>query len=641
MSADGGFPQISSGSHTAVRFRRKVIKMEESNISKGGVFRIEAAGDAQTTARILARQLTERGFAVGEGSPALTIRLTILPDGMPEEGFRIESRAGQVNISAVSKAGLHFGAGAFLRRLGFHADGSVTVPAMSFSDKPKMPWRAVMTCYHRQDNGYKDWDVERERLFMEDMAFWGAGMAMFSPLNMWQRNSRTFVPGTPENDDWKTMAAMPETADALGLKYGMLNVPNDVFRDDLEHCRTSVPGAGPMIFAEQPCACPSDPRAWEIILKRREEFFSRMKRIDFLYIHTSDYGACACKECGPYIPTYLRLAREVAAVLRRYHPKAKVCIGTVLITEEGIRKYILPYLNSEESGWLDGVVYGMHGTALSVPEFIEAMPKGKFELVLYPEITMAENWGRIGAAPWVKHFDYSLRKRQDMGAACIALNRWPNTSERMFGEGWSTAFEPDEMKDLIAGAFVYSEGLHDDLAKIMWLRYCWDPSVPREEILAEYCRFYFGEEAARDAAEVILKMEELSYRRVSKYFCPALTANDDGTGLSVSREILARLNGMKAKMPEWAAESWRFRFYELRALIDAAAFERREGFDVSEKKTRILDLAEAIRRQTLHVNLLPAGTPWDREKAAASLEKLLTPPQTMVSAAPTAPMTEK
>ena len=395
-----------------------------------------------------------------------------------------------------------------------------------------------------------------------------------------------------------------------------------------------------MLFAETPCACPSDQRAWKIILQRREEFFSKMSKVDFLYIHPSDYGGCSCEECGPYIPTYLGLAKDVAACMRKYHPNAKVYIGTVLITEEGIREYVIPYLNSSDSDWLDGLVYGMHGTAVSVSEIAESIPKNRFQLILYPEITMVENWGRIGAAPWVRHFAYSLEKTQDMGKECIRLNKWPNTSERMFGEQFPDSFVPDKMSDLISGAFVYSEGLHDDIAKVIWLRYCWNPQESQEDVLRSYCQFYYGSEAAELAVKAILLMEEISYQRDSKLFCPPLTFNDDGTGVEKSQIIFDLLMQMKLCMPAWACNSWRFLFLELRARLDLAAFKNMMGMLQESEKVCILDLAEEIYRQTLHVNILPAGSPWNREKAAVSLERLLRTPEHVEVIAPVSPVAE-
>lgn len=600
---------------------------------------VKATKEAASALRVLCRILSERGIAVCDNADLL-ISLT-LTEEEKGEGFSIRSFDGdrkEVKITASCRRGLLFGVGEWLRQLIYHTEGSIDVPNICIDDAPQMPWRAVMTCYHNQDNGYKYWDVDRERLYMEDMALWGAGLAMFSPLNMWQRNSKTFVDGTKENEAWHTMQSMPSVADELGLLYGMLNVPNDVFMDDLELCRQSTAGAGQMLFAETACACPSDPRAWKIILERRKEFFSKMARIDFLYIHPSDYGGCSCDECGPYIPTYLRLAKEVAACMRHYHPNAKVYIGTVLITEEGMREYVIPYLNSSDADWVDGIVYGMHGTAIGLSELTASIP-AHMETVLYPEITMAENWGRIGAAPWVRRFAYSLEKTQDMGKECIRLNRWPNTSERMFGEQYPKSFDPDTMAQMISGAFVYSEGLHDEITKVMWLRYCWNPQESREDALAAYCRFYFGEEAAEIAVEAILLMEKISLRRVGRLYCPPLTYADDGNGLVTSEHIFSLIMRMKDVMPCFAKESWRYLFLELRARLDRAAFRQKENSLEEHEKEIILDVAEEIYQKSLHVNILPAGLDWNRERAAIYLDKLLMVTEGKV-VAPVSPVAE-
>lgn len=605
--------------------------------------RIATAGEekSEPARKILNRYLTERGVFLTKDKADLLIILRLADEiREKEEEFTInctEGRPKTVSISSPSLRGLLFGTGEFLRRLSYHRDGSIDVPSLAVYDRPEKTWRAVMTCYHNQDNGYKYWDTERERLYLEDMALWGNNMAMFSPINMWQRDSKTFIEGTPESALWKTMPAMPAIAVDMGLKYGMLNVPNDLFKDDLLFCKKAVEGAGQMIFSSTPCGCPSDPRGRNRMLRRREQLFSKMSHVDFLYIHPADYGACSCEECGPYIPIYLQLAKDVAAIMRRIHPGVKIYVGTVLITEEGMNKYLIPYLNSAEADWIDGVAYGMHGTALSLSELAEAIPK-RMEIVLYPEITMMENWGQVGAAPWVKRFAYSLEKRQDMGKACNERGNWPEVAGQMFGD-FPTAFDPDTMSNLIDGAFTYSEGLHDEVSKIVWLRYCWNPQTPREEILHDYCRFYYGEEAAAIASQALLLMEDITLRRCSKQFRPALTAGDDGSGLATCRKILSLVENMKENMPLFATHHWRYLMLELRARLDLLAFETVCGEGTEEEKIAILNLAEEIYKQSYHINILPAGRPWSREEAAVYLEKLITKTFTGDAIAPVSPLT--
>ena len=594
------------------------------HLSHGSTVCIKGCKESQSAERVLARHLSERGFTTAQDTPSLYICFDFIqePEADSEGFYLITTPPFTITVKSPSKAGLLHGTGELLRRMSFYADGSADIPVLSVYDRPVMPWRSVMTCYHNQDNGYKYWDTEKERLYLEDMALWGNNMAMFSPINMWQRHSNTFVEGTAENASWKTMPAMPGIANEMGLKYGMLNVPNDLFRDDLLSCKKAVEGAGQMIFASTPCGCPSDPHGRSMMLRRREQLFSRMTHVDFLYIHPADYGACSCENCGPYIPTYLNLAKDVAAIMRRHHPNVRIFVGTVLITEEGMKKYFIPYLNSEEADWIDGVAYGMHGTALSLTELKDAIPN-RLEILLYPEITMMENWGQIGASPWIKRFAYSLEKRQDMGKVCNALGHWPEVAEQMFGD-FPTAFDPDTMHEQIDGAFLYSEGLHDEVAKIVWLRYLWALDTPPEDAVRDYCRFYFGEEAAPWAAEALLLMESITLRRCSKQFRPALTAGDDGTGLDTSRHVLDLVTKMKSCMPAFAVDHWRYLMIELRARLDLLAFETTRGLGTWKEVEIILNLAEEIYKQSSHINLLPAGRPWSREEATVYLNKLIT-----------------
>ncbi|MBU7004875.1 MAG: hypothetical protein HXS50_04860, partial [Theionarchaea archaeon] len=42
------------------------------------------------------------------------------------------------------------------------------------------------------------------------------------------------------------------------------------------------------------------------------------------------------------------------------------------------------------------------------------------------------------------------------------------------------------------GFSTYSDGAHDDVNKVVWSRRGWDPEADVDQIVLEYCRFFFG-----------------------------------------------------------------------------------------------------------------------------------------------------
>ena len=57
------------------------------------------------------------------------------------------------------------------------------------------------------------------------------------------------------------------------------------------------------------------------------------------------------------------------------------------------------------------------------------------------------------------------------------------------------------------GFISYSDGIHDDVNKVIWSALSWDPSRGIREILADYARVYFDAALASEAADGILALE--------------------------------------------------------------------------------------------------------------------------------------
>ena len=57
------------------------------------------------------------------------------------------------------------------------------------------------------------------------------------------------------------------------------------------------------------------------------------------------------------------------------------------------------------------------------------------------------------------------------------------------------------------GFISYSDGVHDDVNKVVWSQLGWDPTKSVQQVLEEYCRFFFGNDIAHTAANGILALE--------------------------------------------------------------------------------------------------------------------------------------
>ena len=60
----------------------------------------------------------------------------------------------------------------------------------------------------------------------------------------------------------------------------------------------------------------------------------------------------------------------------------------------------------------------------------------------------------------------------------------------------------------IDGFISYSDGVHDDVNKIIWTALAWDRKADERNILQEYSNYFFGSAVAEDAADGILALEK-------------------------------------------------------------------------------------------------------------------------------------
>src|SRR5690606_32972615 len=61
---------------------------------------------------------------------------------------------------------------------------------------------------------------------------------------------------------------------------------------------------------------------------------------------------------------------------------------------------------------------------------------------------------------------------------------------------------------LTDGFLSYSDGVHDDVNKVVWSQMGWDTAGDVDEVMLEYCNLFFGAEVASDAAKGIFALEE-------------------------------------------------------------------------------------------------------------------------------------
>ncbi len=123
------------------------------------------------------------------------------------------------------------------------------------------------------------------------------------------------------------------------------------------------------------------------------------------------------------------------------------------------------------------------------------------------------------------------------------------------------------------GFIAYSDGVHDDVNKIVYLGKGWDNSVDVNEIILDYARFFFGAEVSHDAAKGIFELEE-------NWVGPLRNNNNVD-------KTLALWSKLEKNNPQ-LKNSWRWQMNLLRANYDAYTRRRLIKEEELEQKSNFI-----------------------------------------------------
>jgi hypothetical protein len=492
----------------------------------------------ESIVRVFTRQVQSRCDArvVTQGEAPLAVELAVEP-GIGAEGYRIADGAnGTVRISGNDTRGLLYGVGKFLHTSTYGHQG-FTPGSWRGASVPKMPVRGIYLATHFH-NYYQVAPIEEVTRYVEDLSLWGVnsflvwfGMEEFNGI-----------------DDPKAQAmlerlrALLKIVKDLGLNAslgcicndGYANSPVSLRADDSTvgragyHTRT-----GNRIFNLGNELCPSKPGVPEMQLGYCQEKFDAFKGIglDYWFIWPYDNGGCTCAQCAPWGANgYLRMAEPLAQAYRRAFPKGKVILGTWYFDRwaDGEWAGITDKFNKQKPDWVDYIMADDFGDYPRYP--LDKGVPGGLPLLNFPEISMWGHnpWGGYGANPQPGR----LQKR------------WDETGPKL------------------SGGFPYSEGIYEDINKVICAQLYWTPDRPATETVKEYVAFEFSPEVVDDVMSVVTILENNHLR------------DQIGDSAVTACQLLERAD---AQLTPQARRSWRWRLLSIRASIDQEMYRNSQA----------------------------------------------------------------
>lgn len=434
-------------------------KSEETPLGRAGEMLLQEIaartdielGQAESLAK------TERPAIVVAAADALPAGIPKLPAGLlvpgEPEGYVIwvdtaTRSAPTVCLIGRGGHGAVFAAGRLLRMLHMSA-GRVTLDLdVCVTTAPKYALRMHHIGYDNMNNTFDAWSVEQFEQYCRDLLVFGTNaIELTAPLD----------PTLKESPHMKrTMWDMNIDMSRVAGSYGM-----DVclFLPTLED--VEKPG-----IAEE-------------ALKKRDALFRALPNLDDVFVPGGDPGSTPPEILMPWLA-------KLAEVLQRSHPKAKVWVSNQGFEPDANNKFF-DYLRKEKTDWLGGVVFGPW-TKISLREMRERTP-GTIAIRDYPDITHTVRC-QYPVPEWDRAFAHTLG-REPVNPRPLAMARIHELTA-----------------PLTIGFGAYSEGVNDDVNKVVWSSLAWDPKANLSEVLRDYGRYFIGDSYADDVADGLFAFEQ-------------------------------------------------------------------------------------------------------------------------------------
>ncbi len=221
----------------------------------------------------------------------------------------------------------------------------------------------------------------------------------------------------------------------------------------------------------------SKPETVEFALKEWGEVFEALPRIDAIYVPGGDPG-----HTPPRV--LMNLLEKQRANLRRHHPDAQVWVAPEGFTVE--RMNVFYEIMNGRPDFLSGIVFGPW-VRVPLATLRETIPP-EYPIRRYPDITHSLSC-QYPVPDW--DLAYALTEARE------GINPRPTDEAAIFRH----------VAQHSIGFISYSEGVNDDVNKIVWSSLGWDPDADVVDTLRQYSRYFIGPEYEDDFAQGLLALE--------------------------------------------------------------------------------------------------------------------------------------
>ena len=468
--------------------------------------------DAQTGVEVLASQLALRGLeASSETSGSYPIRLAI-DAGLQRDAYSVEVKPNRTVIRGGNLSGLLAGCGEWLRAV----DWSGACPVgrtLLLRRSPEIELRMQQIPGHF-GNVFECMSRREMREYLTDQALAGSNgyadrydMGEFvDPFH--HHANRQDRPLSYAAELWAKKARHLLDARHLGLATCVTLNPNHVYLDQWSPLLDATPG--PHMIGN--LVCPSKPEARRLILKNHNDLFSflaeRGVTLDAIRPAPYDDGGCACRDCRPYLLTFLQLADRISTLGRDRWPAMETFISGWWLTDgdiESLRQWRL----KNQADWLTTFLFSTGYTVKEMPDLQPKLDSIRYGTYIHAGYSGKpdDKYGRTGTHSAPRRLQRLVRQYPRVG--CLRF-------------------------------MAYTEGVESHLNSFLTARLGYDPACDLRAETAGYCRWFFGtsEPDTASLVDLLFELESLDI------------AQADGW-LGRLKELLPRINPPAGRSYLW------------------------------------------------------------------------------------------
>ncbi|MGL6226812.1 MAG: hypothetical protein ACRC10_09330 [Thermoguttaceae bacterium] len=418
-----------------------------------------------------------------------------LKSAMSGEGYVVQVESGTggpvVWILGSRTRGLLFGIGEFFRVADWGKNRLEISPGVHVERQPVYPIRGHQLGFRAAANSWDAWTAEQFDQYVRDMVISG----------------NNAIEGIPFQDE-RIEPLMKMTRDENNVLLSELCQKYDVDYWVWTPITVDL----------------KDAEKRQADLETHETFYKKMPRLDHVFFPGGDPGDNEPQLVFPFL-------EEIAVLLKKYHPNAKIWLSNQGFSREG-HEFVYEYLNKNMPDWFAGLVNGPSSAPISIER--NHLPE-KYQLRLYPDICH----NKICQYPvpwWDMAFALTLGRE--------AINPRPTQYAQI--HNWFAPYSD--------GFLSYSDGVNDDVNKMVWTELAFEPNKPIRDILRGYSNIFFGNGIGEEVADGLLALEK-------NWRGPLLdNASVEGT--------LLYWQQLEKKHPE-LLKNWRFQMCLVRAYYDA------------------------------------------------------------------------